>query len=255
KMSIEKKEIFLNKRLIGFSTGFLNLGSSPNLREAITICKNIGCNAIELNCSIEELNKLDKSFLDDFKFISFHAPGMTGGKESFKLLSAIEGFHKKFNFNAIVIHPDEIKNWEIFNSFDLPISLENMDNHKKTGRFLRDMKKFASLGNFKITIDINHCFVNDHSLKLADDLFREFQEKISHFHLSGHFKLHDPLVLTNQKKIIDFVSDKKLPIIIESMCINEEEARVEFNFIETILYPQKFNKTESRNTKIDFVDS
>jgi len=220
-----------NKRLIGFSTGFLWRTYSRASKTVIEICKNMGCNAIALHCPVEEfylMDELEQGDLKDFDFVAFHLPC---GTENLGTLDTIQGFHDKLRFDAVTIHPNEIRNWNDLKSYNMPFSIENMDNRKTIGRTLESMKEIMSKGDYKMTLDINHCYVNDPTLKLAEDLWDEFKDRISHFHLSGYKERHDPLVATNQTKFIDFVKDKDRPIIIESVCKDKDQAKKEFNFI------------------------
>ena len=224
-----------NKKLIGFSTGFLWHTYPRASKAVIKICKNMGCNAIALHCPIEEfylMDELEQDDLKDFDFIAFHSPC---GTENPDILNTIQGFHNRLQFDVVTIHPNEIENWDDLKSYDMPFSVENMDNRKKVGRTLESMKKIMSQNDYMVTLDINHCYVNDPTLKLAEDLWNKFKDKISHFHLSGYEERHDPLVVTNQTKFIDFVKDKDRPIIIESVCENIEQAKKEFNFIVNYL--------------------
>ena len=220
-----------NKKLIGFSTGFLWHVYPRASKAVIKVCKNMGCNAIELHCPVEEFHLMDElrqNDLKDFDFISFHLPSI---RENFNILNRIQNFHNKLQFDAVVVHPSEVRNWNDLKSYDMPFSIENMDNNKKVGRTLKSMKEIMSSNDYGMTLDINHCYVNDPTLKLAEDLWNEFKDRISHFHLSGYKECHDPLVETNQTEFIDFVKNKNKPIIIESTCKDLHQAKKELNFI------------------------
>ena len=227
-----------NKRLIGFSTEFL-WHTHPRVSiKTIQACKNIGCNAIELSCradkEFELMDMLEKDDLNGFDFISFHAPVKI---ENPDILDKIQSFHNKFNFDKITIHPDNIKNWDILKSYNMPFSIENMDNRKTTGRTLESMKEIMSHSDYKVVLDINHIYLHDSSLKLAEDFWEEFKDRISHFHLSGcggtYVSL--PLIMTRQDRFIDFIKNKDKPIIIESVCKDPDQAQKEFNYITNYL--------------------
>ena len=191
----------------------------------------MGCNAIALHCPIDEfylMDELEQGDLKDFDFVVFHS---SCGTENLNILSTIQGFHNKLQFDAIVIHPKEDSNWNDLKSYNMPFSIENMDERKKIGRTLESMKEIMSKSDYKMTLDINHCYVNDPTLKLAEDLWNEFKDRISHFHLSGYKERHDPLIVTKQTGFIDFMKDKNKPIIIESVCKDLDQAKKEFNYI------------------------
>lgn len=226
-----------NKKLIGFSSSFLHHTYPRASKEIIQMCKDMGCNALELNCSIEKfelMDKLEQDDLEPFKFVTFHLPPGISQK-NLESLARVQHFHNKLRFNVVVVHPDIVKDWNILKPFNLPISVENMDECKKIGRTLKSMKEILFKNDYKVTLDINHCYCNDPTLKLADDLFNEFKDRISHFHLSGYEKRHEPLTRTKQTEFIDFVKDKDKPIIIESVCADLAEAKEEFNFIKDCL--------------------
>ncbi|MCK4355104.1 hypothetical protein KAW43_01990 [Candidatus Parcubacteria bacterium] len=229
--------ILNNKRLIGFSTGILYHTYPSASKEMIQICKNMGCDIIELNCPVERFDLMDKlkqSDLRDFKFVSFHLPCGVSSK-NFEFLKKVQSFHNKLKFDEVVVHPDVIEDWNVLKLFNLPFSIENMDEKKKIGRTLESMKKIMSQNDYNVTLDINHCYVNDPTLKLAEDLWDEFKGRISHFHLSGYEKSHDPLIVTKQTSFIDFMKNKDRPIIIESVCKDLNQAKKEFNYIVNYL--------------------
>jgi sugar phosphate isomerase/epimerase len=232
-------------RLIGFSTGSLHhtYKRKRTLKKTIEICQSMKCNAIELHCSAEKLYLLEtlkKKDLKGFKFVSFHMPDISNNsdEEIFRILKEISKIHNKLEFNAMTFHPSEMRHYlSILKSFKLPVSLENEDCRKKVGKSLESMKKFLSDNTFKMTMDINHCFTNDPTLKLAHNLWKNFKKRIDHFHLSGYENnnsrwRHVSLFLTKQNQLIDFVADKNLPIIIEGVCQSLKEARKEINFIK-----------------------
>lgn len=232
-------------RLIGFSSAFLYHTYNRVSKEIIKICQDMGCNAIELHCPVKEfhlMDALEKKDLKSFKFVSFHMPDISvNNKEIFQILEKVNNFHNKLKFDAVIFHASEIWHCQnILKSFKLPISLENEDARKKTGKSLKSMKSFMSGNNFKMTLDINHSFTNDSTLRLANGLWQEFKGRISHFHLSGYRdsdceSRHVPLISTKQNQFIDFVVDKDLPIIIESVCQDLREAEKEFRFIKKYL--------------------
>ncbi len=232
-------------RLIGFSTAFLHHTYSRVSKEIIRICRDMGCDAIELQCPVKEFHLMDtlkKKDLEYFKFISFHMPDIsTSEKKIFDILKEVNKFHDKLNFDAITFHPSEVLHYQnILKSLKLPVSLENEDVTKKTGKSLKSLEEFMLGNKFRMTLDVNHCFTNDPTLTLAHDLWKNFKKRIDHFHLSGYGGIenelrHVPLFLTKQNQLIDFVIDKDLPIIIESVCRDLKEAESEFKLIKKYL--------------------
>lgn len=231
-------------KLLGFSTASLYRIYPRASKENIQLCRELGSNILALHCHIKNfdmMDKLERKDFKDFKFLTFHLPGgikkdhIENNKESIDFLKRVKGFHDKLKFDAIVVHPDTIEDWDLLKSFDMPFSVENMDERKTIGKTLESMKEIMSDNDFKVTLDVNHCYVNDPSMELDDEFWNEFKNRISHFHLSGYKTRHDPLVVTKQKELIEFVKDKNRPIIIESNCESIEQAREEIEYIKKYL--------------------
>lgn len=230
--------------IIGFGNGnFHRLYSDDKERfshEQISLFQaNNQANAIELHCLNEEhincllhIKNIDLSY---FKYISLHAPDLQYQKDetSNKILSKLLEVYKKYKIQNIVFHVDKVKNWDVFLDFStLPISIENMDNHKEFGRSINDIRSILEKYNFNLTLDLQHCFVNDKSLKLASDFQELYKKKIVEYHISGYEEtyLHYPLFKTFQNQIIDSLKYKNVPIIIESTFdeIGEQEKELEY---------------------------
>ena len=88
-----------------------------------------------------------------------------------------------------------------------------------------------------MTYDVAHVFDNDPTMKLGKDLVSAFGERICEIHVSGYNyrELHDPIHLSKQNEILDAIPSLDLPIIIESVCLNEDEVRKEFEYISAYL--------------------
>jgi len=200
----------------------------------------------QLETTALEFVCLDENYLDkllefdlkkEYQYLSLHAPG--GGYQdndySINIINKIQKLQQKFNFSNIVIHYCEVKDFKWLNQFkNLPISLENEDQTKPKGQSVAEMAKILDQYDFKLTLDLNHCYVNDQKMELANDFWDKFKDKIAEFHLSGYKNStnnHWPLFKTKQDIIIDFLKDKKRPIIIESVFEEFAEAAKEIEYI------------------------
>jgi len=215
--------------ILGFSTGCLYKIKKYHRvsNEIVEEFKALGCNAIEFNCLSSEnfqaiFDNISKDDLVGFEYVSVHAPsfGKLTGDESRNALDLAQKVYEKLNFNHLVIHPNEINDWNIFQKYLFPISIENMDSRKDVGRTVESMKKIFGIYDGAMTLDLNHCFMNDQSMKLANDMNSEFGKRIEEVHLSGcdEYKqpsYHDPIYKTKQRVILDAIPDKDIPIIIE----------------------------------------
>jgi len=240
---------FIYSRMkIGFSNGdFYRLDFNSNQRfsnQRINFFKDGGsASALELCCYKEEMvdylldNDIDLSY---FTYLSLHVPDLPYKKDgrANSVLSKLELLGQKYKINNFVFHADTVIDWGLFNSFrGLPVSIENMDDRKKFGRTIDDIKSILYKHNFKLTLDLQHCFVNDSSMKLALDFQEEFKDKIAEYHISGFDEelLHYPLFKTKQNIIIESLKYINLPIIIESAFDKVGEHEEEMKYITDII--------------------
>jgi len=193
---------------------------------------------IELMCiSKKELSFLVNNDCDlsKFKNISVHAPELEykNNKGSLLVLWQLKKVCKKYKVKNLVFHPTKNMDREIISKLWLPISIENMDNEKSFWKSIEDIKTIIDKYNFKLTIDLQHCFVNDENMNLAIEFHKEFWDKIVEYHISWfdkNFK-HYPLFKTKQKNIIKSIMIKNIPIIIESWFDEIWDHKKELNFI------------------------
>jgi uncharacterized protein (UPF0276 family) len=227
--------------IIGLNNGgFYRLKYDRLSAQVINTIIKTGANALEFNCldiaMVDELlnfelpnNKID--------FFSIHAP-LLEYKDNIitrDVLNKISQISERLSINNIVIHSDNIKDLKVFDSFaQLPLSVENSDNRKDFGRSVSDIKTILDNSNLKLTLDVQHCYVNDQTMKLADEFYIEFSNKITEFHVSGYDAKfnHYSLYKTKQDVIIDFLNGKNVPIILESTYDSFTESSIEYNYIK-----------------------
>ncbi len=203
--------------------------------------------AIELHCPNEDtinylLQKedIDLSF---FSYISVHAPSLLDKKkeEVKRILNKLRELKEKHKIKNFVFHIERGVDWSIFSNYlDLPVSIENMDDKKDVGKNIEDIEKILKSHPFNLTLDLQHCFTNDKSMKLAIDIQEVFKERITEYHISGFEEevLHYPLFKTNQNIIIESLLCKDIPIIIESCFKERGEETKEIRYIKERLKMQ-----------------
>ena len=165
----------------------------PLSREAIAVCRDFGFKAIELGVNsiadVDRLAKIKKSDLANFKYISIHGPEhdvmrAVDQKEHKRILDIFQKVYKKIKFDCLVLHPGEwIVDWEIFNNYSLPVAFENMDWRHKIASDVKSLKEIFLGKNFKMVLDLNHCYTHDPTMKLAADIYKEFKNIINHYNL------------------------------------------------------------------------
>lgn len=229
---------------IGFGTGSLYKTHDRLSPKTFDVFRKIGCTAIELMWYLPEhiskLEQLTKKDLEGFEHISIHLPdfGALNTDQIKSYISRLERVHERLGFAAAVLHPDKISGLvTIFQTTTLPIAIENMDARKAGCQNVDDLQKVFGTIDAKMTLDVAHVFDNDPSMQLGEKLTTAFGKRICEIHVSGYNyrDLHDPIHLSEQIQILDAIPSTNLPIIIESVCLSEDEARKEFEYITSYL--------------------
>jgi len=222
--------------IVGFPSGALkNLFPylSPEFFKAL---QDLGVKALEIHTSDKEsllkVLNLDLSLTKRLNYLALHLPSVKE-TEMEDLLPIIKEVHAKHDFKLMVSHTDIITDWSIFSNQGLPIALENMDHRKDRGKTVKDIKNILDKYDFKFVLDVNHCFVNDPSLKLVDEFITAFNDRLAEIHVSGYEVLHDPLSKTRQSEIVEKIAHINVPIIIECGYQNLNEARQELNYVKS----------------------
>lgn len=236
--------------LLGFSTGCLHKTHNTLAKETLLIFREMGCNAIEImwrdaEDDLMKILELDDEFWKQFKHISLHTPAFDAYSDVkiAELLETIAKVHEKINFQMVVIHPYEAMNWDIFRQVDLPFAIENMDWRKDFGKYADSLKDIFSKFDVSMALDLNHCYTNDPSMKLSEELANTFGDRIKEIYLSGFGTYHDPIYKTKQKEILEAIPGNNFPIIIESVCETIEDVKNEFEYVKNYL--------ENRNQQKD----
>ncbi len=227
-----------NEIKLGFSTGSLHKFCTT--KEALGFIKKAGCKFVELGFvklkSLEEglLDEIQAVDLDDFEYVSFHAPKFDYGKDknSLKILDKIKYFSNNVrNIDLVIFHPDTIKDFSVLRSVGAPVAVENMDNHKQSCRSTEDFEQILDgYSDFTLVLDVNHIYSNDLTMKMGSDFYKKFGNKISQVHVSGYAGYHDPLFNTKQLDIVRGIQNFNIPIIVESV-IALEDLKKEKSFI------------------------
>jgi hypothetical protein len=233
---------------IGFSTGCLYKNIEPISVEAVNAIKSTHCNAIELCAGLRhriyQLDSISNSDLENFDYISLHAPddvvydNSVGTK---MVLDEIVRQHKRLDFDLIVVHGHNIVCKDVFKKYNLPIAIENHD--KFFGRGVEEMESIFKKFDTDMVLDVLHSYLVGKSSKLTNSLYSRFKDRIVQIHLSGLGKhddsqQHYPINETRQEDILDSVP-KYVPIIIESVFPNYSdnekllnELKVEYSYIK-----------------------
>lgn len=226
---------------LGFSTGALYNTGIP-INERIGFFKKLGCPAIELGytkearLAREPLEELDPNLLQDFFWVSLHAPGgdwkIRNDESTREVLKKIQDFHDRRPLNLVIFHPDSFEDFSVMKRFSFPVAIENMDARKFSFQRPDTLQPvFSKNPAWRLILDLNHVYSNDPSMRLAAAFARAFRDRIVEFHISGFAKLHEPMYQTHKTEILSAVFDRSLPIIVESQLTSLEDARREYEYI------------------------
>lgn len=230
------------KKIIGLTTGFAYKTINPISIDALNICKRVSSDTVELNCiggtdkgELHLLKNIKPEDLADFEHISLHAPSSRiiyrNDSKTKIILDLIEETYHRLDIKYVVFHPDTISDYSIFDNYVFPAAIENLDKRKFFGKNVKDLKKVFQVFDCRFVLDINHCFSIDPTMRLAEDLISEFKNRLCGVHISGHKKYHDLLYETRQIEIMKAVAGLNVPMVIESRCAGEEEAKKEYEYI------------------------
>lgn len=217
--------------VVGFSTGALALG---DFELGLRLLEDKSANAVELSALrvselpllLAKLPERVESLQARYQYISFHAPsdfrderGIVG-----QLAQVAE-----LGWN-IIVHPDTIREVEVWRELGSLICLENMDSRKATGRTAEELAAFfAKLPDAKLCFDIAHARQVDPTMTEAARILSDFGALLAEVHLSevdGRGK-HFPMSY-GAKRAYEQFSDvlSQVPNILESI-VSEDRIELE----------------------------
>lgn len=233
---------------LGFGSGTLyQTNIEPVSREAISVFADLGCGAFELGCFVADrvfrLDEIKEEDVASFEFLSMHGPAMgieyRNNKETREILKHIEASHQKLNYGAVVIHPTTVIDWEVFQGFDVPFVVENMDFRWERWHMPEEYRKLVRDLGFGMVIDVQKAFTLDPTHTLSDNFYDEYQDALTHYQTSGSDRSsvppHRPLHQTKQDDLILRIQDKNKPIIVESVFASPDDAKKEYEYIQNLL--------------------
>ncbi|PJE51002.1 MAG: hypothetical protein COV29_01855 [Candidatus Yanofskybacteria bacterium CG10_big_fil_rev_8_21_14_0_10_36_16] len=234
---------------VGFSTGCL-YQDVPNIKDALRVIRNLGCNAVELNfikakdLTLETVKTLDPDDFEGFDYVSLHAPSSgvvyEMSKPTDEIFLKIHLVNDIRKLDNVVFHPDTLVHPDILLRLGINYSLENMDKRKKDRRYPQELLPLMlCLSNAGFVFDINHALsidrVNLWMRYINENAGSTFGERLRHVHLSGYQGYHDPLFKTGQRNLVEEVAKlSHVPIIIESV-VGLNEIEREFQYVLDVL--------------------
>jgi len=236
---------------IGFSTSSFYTMPEVDTKRAISVSRELGCEVIELSASrpnrIEWLKQLKRQDIAGFSFISIHTPNaqrmaVLSKKERHELLSVFADASQRLNVDRVLFHPGEwLGDYSILKNYNMPVTIENMDCRNEIGTTVESMREILARGDFKMTLDLNHCYTHDKTMQLAHDFYNAFADRISHFHLSDFNETlpvddpshwHNSFYKCKNNIILENMPSFDVPIILEESLLNGEEAKIELEYLK-----------------------
>jgi endonuclease IV len=230
---------------IGFSTGSLALG---NYKEGVSLLQGTFANVIELSALRENelkglLNSLNELNLNQFKYISFHAPSKLSLYSETELIDLLKTIAERDW--PIIVHPDIIQDAIKWRQLGSHLCIENMDKRKSTGRTTSDLTElFERLPHASFCFDVAHARQVDPTMTEALFMLKNFGHRLKQLHVSdvNTKSQHEPL---NLEAIFAFrrianLIDSKTPIILESP-VAKENIETEIKMASLIFDNTNFN--------------
>jgi sugar phosphate isomerase/epimerase len=206
---------------VGFSTGALSL---RNFTEALRLMEGTSMTAVELSAlRLPELPILagvaPTLHLEQFGYVSFHAPSRFSADEEDSVISLLDRIPKEW---PIIIHPDTIHDFDKWVGLGSRLAIENMDRRKSTGRSAQELSHwFKTLPDARLCFDLAHAHQCDRTMTEAFRILLKFRDRICQLHISeldstGH---HFPLSYGSMRAFSEIASliPGEVPAIIESL--------------------------------------
>lgn len=225
--------------ILGFSTGALAKGEvSKGIED---VCR-LGLAAIELSAlRVRELDGLEQAAnaadFTLFAYVSLHAPTDYTEAQEAEVAERLHNIAARRHW-PVVVHPDCIRNTELWKPFGALLCIENMDKRKPVGRTADELEMWlAEFPDAQLCFDIGHAQQVDPSMTEAYRILRRFADRICQIHLSEvtTSSKHDRLSETAIRAFSEVADHLPLgvPVILETPG-SGEEARVELAQAERV---------------------
>lgn len=208
------------------------------MKQALQFFRGLGHRTVEVGCVYMkrflegQMQEVSVDDLAEFESISIHAPAYAYNTDdtSKEIIRQMQRIHALRPMDVVVVHPDLVVDFSLLAESSLPIGVENQDNRKTGYKTPEDFNEiFKRYPQFSFVLDLNHVFTNDSSMKLAEEFYERWGDRLVEIQVSGYREAHSPLFETGQKEIVQAVRGK-VRIIIESH-IHPEDAVREFSFV------------------------
>ncbi|MFZ0522257.1 MAG: hypothetical protein WAL95_14625 [Candidatus Acidiferrales bacterium] len=230
-------------RSVGFSTGAL---ARADFRAALVELATHSIACVELSAlRYPELAPLLDAIptlpLAQYRYVSLHAPSQFQGDEEREAARLIERFVPADW--PVIIHPDTILDFKVWQSFGSRVAIENMDRRKPIGRTAEELARvFEELPLASLCFDIGHARQFDTTMTEAYRILQRFRDRICQVHISevNSASQHDRLSfasIQSFRQVANMIPES-IPVIVESR-VREREIEVEISKAEESLSDPK----------------
>lgn len=183
-----RSPLLVRHGLIGCSTGYMedDRGNWPVLVEQAVAISSL---AVELSAISEPelpdlLSYLKQAPQLPFRYVSVHGPSKALGLQESQLVEMLTSL--PFWIDAIVMHPDTIRDASCYRGLGRRLVLENMDDRKQDGRRADELAGwFEALPEAGLCFDIAHAKSVDATLAEGEAILRRYGNRLRHVHLSS----------------------------------------------------------------------
>ncbi len=215
---------------LGLSTGCIYKWCEGNDHE-IEVLKRLDMNALEINyAQVTELRRSVSEkhvdFLKGLDYLSLHAPFYWDAKDTMtyrhddrtiRTLSMLEREVRRLDADSVVLHPQIVEDFSVFEDFELPLLLENLPYNDVDYM----VNQFEEHPEYGMVLDTAHALAN--SPETLDLMVGRFSGRIRQVHLSdrrfdpryGQVKDHQSISSCADLSIFDEVVRLECPFILE----------------------------------------
>jgi len=173
---------------VGASTGYM-VGGRGDWPALVEEASRVSSFAVELTALGEdELPGLLRFLAEEpqlpFRYVSVHGPSKGREMPEDELVAQLAELPTFVH--AIVLHPDQMKDPDLYAPLGGRLLIENMDSRKDAGKYGDELARlFERLPAAGFCFDVAHAWTVDPTMKVGGDLLDRFADRLKHVHLSS----------------------------------------------------------------------
>jgi hypothetical protein len=208
---------------VGFSTGALHF-TDPLVGVAAT--RRLGSGTIELSALHEdELTAVEAtsagSDVDGFLRVSIHGPAIGRILPESQLVDRLAATGRD-----VVMHPDTLLDWSLWEALGPRLLIENMDQRKSFGQTPLDLDRvFAALPQARFCLDVSHA-LSAGDLPLVIGLAEQYADRLAELHVGCACgrdcdEIYEP-DLVGATQLVWSIAGRQVPLILERKTVADD---------------------------------